>query len=118
MGISGGHTAQTSWLAVQETAISCEWRETKQVAPSRAPRSGFKVSWMVPWLTHSLPTAGMLLFTSGQPHFPTNIRAHAESQEAFLSPVTDIHTHTGCKGKAIANPGGRRQGRSRARTQG
>ena len=54
MGISGGHTAQTSWLAVQETAISCEWRETKQAAPSRAPRSGFKVSWMVPWLTHSL----------------------------------------------------------------
>ena len=60
--------------------------------------------------TFSLPTAGTLLFTSGQPHFPTNIRAHAESQEAFLSPVTDIDPlHTGCKGKAIANPGGRRQ---------
>ena len=54
MGISGGHTAQTSQSAVQETAISCEWRETEQAAPSRALRSGFKVSWMVPWLTLSL----------------------------------------------------------------
>lgn len=85
MGISGGHTAQTSRSSCKKQLFPVNG-ETEQAAPSRALRSGLKVSRMkVPRLMHSLSLQrGRCWFTLGQPHFPTNIRTHAESQEVSV----------------------------------
>ena len=84
MGISGGRTAQISCSSCKKQLFPVNG-ETEQAAPSRALRSGLKVSRMVPQLMHSPSLQrGHCWFTSGQPHFPANIRTHAESQEVSV----------------------------------
>ena len=84
MGISGGRAAQTSCSSCKKQLFPVNG-EIEQAAPSRALRSGLKVSRMVPQLMHSPSLQrGHCWFTSGQPHFPANIRTHAESQEVSV----------------------------------